>query len=230
MIENKPEGIIQEYLDYIHNDSFPCIAAKAALARQQIDCLVVDHMACPKDDKLILDFLYEFIDSYRASKELYHSAAIIFKGPDNINESDFDSLLWMRLQSISNLDSKNYPYDSRVDKDPESGKFSFSVKEEAFFIIGLHPGSTRSTRQFQYPTLTFNPHAQFEQLKDMNKFERMKEVVRKRDLAISGSINPMLENYGVSSEVYQYSGVNYDDQWQCPLTIHHAKSQRNTAA
>lgn len=36
-------------------------------------------------------------------------------------------------------------------------------------------------------------------------------------MAYSGSINPMLEDFGTSSEVYQYSGRKYDAEWRCPL-------------
>ena len=147
-----------------------------------------------------------------------------------MDEVSFDRFLWMRLQSLSNLDLKNYSYDDRVASDPHSPDFSFSLKQEAFFIIGLHPGGSRIARQFEYPTLTFNPHAQFEQLRELNKFERMQEVVRKRDLEYSGSVNPMLKDYGVASEVYQYSGRHYDENWKCPFNINNAKSNHNTAA
>ena len=209
-------GIINEYLEYIDHDNFPCIAAKAALAKSQISCLVVGHMACPADDSYILNFLYDFVDRFRNSEKLYHSATVIFEQPITLNEAEFDRFMWMRLQALSDLDSVNYKYDLRVDSNPKSADFSFSLKEEAFFIIGLHPGSSRLTRKFKYPALTFNPHIQFERLRQMQKFEKMQQVVRKRDMKVSGSINPMLTNYGEASEVYQYSGINYDLSWECP--------------
>ena len=46
------------------------------------------------------------------------------------------------------LDAENYNYDDRVEADPSSAKFSFSIKEEAFYIIGLHAASSRQARQF----------------------------------------------------------------------------------
>ena len=84
------------------------------------------------------------------------------------------------------------------------------------------------SRQFKYPTLVFNPHAQFEQLRKTAKYDKMKLAVRKRDMAYSGSINPMLEDFGKVSEVYQYSGRKYDETWQCPLKINHATIKHNT--
>ncbi len=139
MIEITEQIIIQEYLDYLNAKEFPCIAAKAALAKQQVKCMVADHMACPKDDINILQFLYDFVDQYRSSNEFYNSAAIIFTGPQMHSEEMFDALLWQRLQALQTADAKNHIFDNRVESDPSSAKFSFSIKQEAFYIIGLHP-------------------------------------------------------------------------------------------
>lgn len=214
--------ITNEYLAFLAAKEFPCIAAKAALAKQQLKCMAAGHMACPKDDSDMLQFLYNFVDEYRLSKDMYHSAAIIFSGPTMYSEAMFDALLWQRLQALHQLDAENYTYDSRVEKDTASAKFSFSIKEEAFYIIGLHPASSRRARQFKYPALVFNPHNQFEHLKTNGKYDSMKTAVRKRDVALSGSVNPMLQDFGESSEVYQYSGRKYDESWKCPLQINHS--------
>ena len=223
------EKIIQEYLTFIANKDFACIAAKAALAKQQIKCFVAGNMACPKDDYDILKFLYSFIDDYRNSNELYHSAAIIFKQPAFNNEEMFDAIMWQRLQALSDMDCEKYNYDPRVDNNPGSPNFSFSLKEESLFIIALHPASSRLLRRFKYATLVFNPHRQFEELRVSGKYEIMKQVVRKRDMTVSGSINPMLADFGEASEIYQYSGRKYDNTWQCPLKINHGTIDHNSA-
>jgi FPC/CPF motif-containing protein YcgG len=181
-------------------------------------------MACPADDMNILQFLYIFVDHYRSSNELYQSATIIFEKPQDAAEEEFDNLLWQRLQALSDLDARQYAYDKRVSADPSSTHFSFSLKGEAFFIIGLHAKNSRPSRQFTYPALVFNPHQQFEILREGNHYEPMKHVVRKRDHEYSGSVNPMLADFGTSSEVYQYSGIRYDEKWKCPLQINHAKT------
>jgi FPC/CPF motif-containing protein YcgG len=220
--------IEENYHSFLNNRLFPCIAAKAALARQQIYCMVAGHMGCTRDDLTVLDFLYDFIEKYRLSHELYHSATVIFREPVDLDEDQFDNYLWQRLQSLAHLDAERYAYDSRVNADPVSPFFSYSLKEEALFIIGLHPQSSRLTRRFSYPTLVFNPHQQFQALKQQNHFESMKEVVRKRDMHFSGSINPMLDDFGSSSEVLQYSGRMYPENWTCPLHITHAITNNNS--
>ncbi len=218
------DELVNEYKTYIGNKGFACVAAKAALAKQQLNAMVADHMACPFTDTAILNFLYAFVDEYRNSRQLYHSAAIIFKQPQQLTEAMFEKFMWQRLQSLSDLDAQRYGYDKRVQSDPSSPDFSFSLKEEAFFIIGLHPNSSRQARQFKNPAIVFNPHKQFEELRQTGKYRHLQHVVRKRDIDLSGSINPMLKDFGQHSEVYQYSGQEYNASWACPLKIKHERA------
>ena len=230
MIDATTNIIIEEYLDFIRDKDFPCIAAKAALSENQIKTMVAEHLACPKDDVDILKFLYQFVDVYRAAKKFYHSAVIIFKGPEKCPEEIFGDMLWKRLQAISDLDASQYAWYRRVEKDVTSPGFSFSIKEEAFYIIGLHANSSRKSRQFKYPALVFNAHEQFEKLRASNKYVVMKEAVRKRDIKLSGSVNPMLADFGESSEVFQYSGLQYESNWKCPFAAKHANSSDHSAS
>lgn len=210
-------SIIRAYLDHFATKGFPCVAAMAAVKRGQVSCIVADDMSCPAHDAEILQFLYRFVDRYRASGKRFNSAAVIFRGPEIRDEWAFDRLLWKRLNALADLDRENFAHDRRVDADPASSRFSFSIKEEAFFVIGLHPESQRRARTFHFPTLVFNPHQEFERLRKEKRYEQMKNIVRKRDKLYSGSVNPMLKEFGEASEVYQYSGIEYDPKWRCPL-------------
>ncbi|WP_460612391.1 MULTISPECIES: guanitoxin biosynthesis heme-dependent pre-guanitoxin N-hydroxylase GntA [Hymenobacter] len=230
MLDSQHNIYTNEYLSFINKKEFPCVAAKTALTWQQLHCHVVDHLACPKDDAAILEFIYDFVDTYRQSDKLYHSAAVIFKGPETPNEALFEELFWQRLQALSNLDAQRYGYDRRVVSDPTSPDFSFSLKEEAFFVIGLHPGSSRPARRFAYPTLVFNAHAQFEQIRSNGSYDKLRNTIRTRDVAYAGSINPMLQDFGEASEAYQYSGKAYDQAWKCPFLSQHDAANHHSAA
>ncbi|UZT99179.1 YqcI/YcgG family protein [Chryseobacterium fluminis] len=211
------QGVIDEFKSFVDQVSFPCVAAKAALQKDQMKIFSAGHIACPRKDREILDFIHTFVDQYRTAENHFHTVCIIFPEATDLSEEMFDRFMWMRLQALSDLDAEMYPYDGRVNPDPQSDEFSFSLKEEAFFVIGLNPESSRPARRFKYPTLVFNPHAQFEELRALKRYDKMKNIVRKKDVALSGSINPMLNDFGDSSEVYQYSGLRYDHNWQCPF-------------
>lgn len=211
--------ISDRFLNFLREKNFPCVAAKSASEKGNIYIMEADHLACPKDDKEILSFLYDFTEMYRTTAGGFYSAAIIFKSPQEMTEEEFEQLMWQRLEALHAMDSTDFSHDTRVSADPASPEYSFSLMEEAFFIIGLHPQSSRAARQFEYPVLVFNPHAQFDSMKKDQRYEKMKTIVRKRDLAFSGSVNPMLTDFGEASEAYQYSGKNYLQDNKCPLIL-----------
>ncbi len=63
----------------------------------------------------------------------------------------------------------------------------------------------------------FNLHAQFETLREQGKYEGMRAKILDRDLALAGSLNPMLARHGDASEARQYSGRAVDETWACPF-------------
>jgi hypothetical protein len=67
----------------------------------------------------------------------------------------------------------------------------------------------------------FNPHAQFEQLRSEGKFEHLRAVIRERELALQGSLNPSLGDFGQLSDARQYSGRQTVGPWRCPFHATH---------
>ena len=65
--------------------------------------------------------------------------------------------------------------------------------------------------------IAFNLHEQFERLRARGKYEPLKAAMRARDLALQGSVNPVLANFGDTSETRQYSGRAVTDSWRCPF-------------
>ena len=84
-----------------------------------------------------------------------------------------------------------------VSREPESPDFSFSVGGIAYFVVGLHPGASRAARRFCRPALVFNPHEQFERLRSDGRYYAMQSIIREREIARHGSINPMLSDFGI---------------------------------
>ena len=69
--------------------------------------------------------------------------------------------------------------------------------------------------------MVFNLHEQFERLRARGKFETMKQIIRAREMTFQGSINPMLKNFGESSEASQYSGRGIFRQLAMPVPRTH---------
>src|SRR5690348_1005067 len=111
MTTAKHVEIVDLYHAFVGGKDFPCVAARAALARDQIKTMVCGHLACPKDDRSIAEFLHSFVNEYRAVSKMYNSAVVIFEGPPRCTEEEFDNLMWQRLQGISDHDSEKHQWD-----------------------------------------------------------------------------------------------------------------------
>ena len=89
MTDTERDDAIHEFHNFIEDTGFPCVAAKGALAREHVPCLVSDHFDCPHEDPYILGFLYAFISDFRQTRENLYSAAIIFIHPEISGEEMF---------------------------------------------------------------------------------------------------------------------------------------------
>ncbi|HEX8382743.1 MAG TPA: guanitoxin biosynthesis heme-dependent pre-guanitoxin N-hydroxylase GntA [Sphingomonas sp.] len=203
---------------HVEAAAFPCVGAKAALAKGTLEVLACNNIESAWDDLRIHDGLLRFAEEYRRDRALFRSFAVVFEGPGGMNEFAFEQALWARAQSLSDKDVwRGQSYDGNVSPDPDSPHFSLSFGGEAFFIVGLHPNASRPARRFARPTMVFNLHDQFEILRAQGKYEGMREKIMMRDEALAGSRNPMLQRHGEASEARQYSGRAVNADWACPF-------------
>lgn len=205
--------------DHIAEASFPCVGAKAAVAKGMMEILSCNRIDSAWDDVRIHDGLLHFAAVYREDPALFRSFAVVFDEPETLDEAAFERHMWDRIQSLSDKDVwRGQKYDGRVSPDPDSPHFSLSFGGEAFFVVGLHPAASRPARRFARPTMVFNLHDQFTMLREQGRYETMREKIMVRDEAIAGSRNPMLARHGEISEARQYSGREVDTAWRCPFS------------
>jgi uncharacterized protein len=87
----------------------------------------------------------------------------------------------------------------------------------AFFVVGVHPQSSRLARRFPFTGIVFNVFDQFEQLEREGRYARTSALSRKRDRALQGSANPMVVAHGDKWEGIQFSGKSNPETWKCPF-------------
>jgi FPC/CPF motif-containing protein YcgG len=141
----------------------------------------------------------------------------VFPNRPAVDEASFEQRLWQQMQQLHECETPGATWDSSVSDDPEDPRFGFSFGGRAFFVVGLHPASSRLSRRFQWPALVFNARAQFDQLRSQGRFERLRGMIREREMALQGSLNPNLADFGERSDARQYSGRPVDESWKCPF-------------
>lgn len=198
-------------LRFIMNKGFPCVMAKSVAAKGMLVTQEVADLESENEFKLIVERFHGFIDEYRKNPGRLSSFIVLVNS--SLSFENFEAKFWRFLKRLHTEDKLAYRHDPRVSSVVAADDFSFSIKEEAFFILALHPESPRFARRFSSPAIVFNPHQQFENLRKAGIFERIKNLIRKRDINLQGSINPMLSDFGARSEIYQYMGrVHPEDE------------------
>jgi FPC/CPF motif-containing protein YcgG len=142
-------------------------------------------------------------------------------------ELAFEARLWAQLQQLHERDDPATAWDPSVSDDADDPMFSFSFGGHAYFVVGLHAHSSRVSRTFRWPALVFNPHSQFGRLRGEGRFKRIQLAIREREIAVQGSLNPNLADFGERSEARQYSGRAVEDDWRCPFHRSHVSDSEN---
>jgi uncharacterized protein len=208
--------------DRLLSPEFPCLGARSALRRGTYEFGVYDELGTSDAARRLWGDLRAFTPRTHGDDAVFTTYIASFRQPADIGEREFEALLWQQLQLLHDIDRRCHAWDPRVSSDPHDGRFSFSVAGAAYFVVGLHPRSSRQARRFALPTLCFNPHAQFDVLRLTGRYARLRDRIRDRDQVLQGSINPMLRDFGDVSEAAQYSGRRTAPSWRCPLQTHRA--------
>jgi FPC/CPF motif-containing protein YcgG len=212
-----PAPARQSFTDFVAGASFPCVGAKSALHKDRLRFVPAGALGSEAASRRLVHALHAFSQEFQQPGTTPVSFIALFD-PMALDELGFEGLLWRQLSGMHAYDaSLGSVWDGSVSSDPAREEFSFSIGGRAFFVVGLHPGASRLARRSPAPCLVFNFHDQFEALKASGKYQTMQEAIRKRDVALQGSVNPVLSRFGDASEARQYSGRAVESDWACPF-------------
>ena len=203
------------FREFVLDDNHPCVMAQTIFRDDEANIKQYSALKCPISAQRLLDDLGEYVANYNPSDPGFQTFMAVFAHEVVLDELAYEEGLWCLLQTLHNLDTA--PWDPEVSNDPSSENFSLSLHGRAFYVVGLHPGSSRRARRAPYATVVFNLHDQFERLRSMGAYHRVRDRIRKRDKRLQGTVNPMLSDFGSRSEARQYSGRAVDEQWKCPF-------------
>jgi FPC/CPF motif-containing protein YcgG len=207
----------EKFRAHVLGPDFSCVGAKAAVNNNTYRFGLYEELVADATTHALAYDLCEYARERPTFETDFASFVACFDAPAPEDEREWEGVLWAQLRALHDLDRPHHAWDATVSSDPEDPAFSFSFAGTAFFVVGLHPSSSRLARRFAWPTLVFNAHEQFERLRERKQFERIRQAVRARDYKLQGSLNPNLSDYGERSEARQYSGRAVEEGWRCPF-------------
>ncbi len=214
---------------FVLGPGFSCVGAKSAIRRGRYRVGVYGEMGSAGATAGLARDLFAFVGELPHLGGEFTTFIASFSGPNVADEACFERILWAQLQELHELDRRYHGWNPSVSPDPKSNDFAFSFAKNAFFVVGLHPASSRFARRFAWPSLVFNAHEQFDRLREEGKFARIQEVIRVRELALQGRLNPNLGDFGELPEARQYSGRHVEEDWRCPFHFRKGNDGENGA-
>ncbi len=214
---HESHSISRDFKNFILEENHPCIMANTVFQMDKYQLNVYEVLGSRKTADALMTDLKNYIAHYDFESKDFESFIAVFPEAEVVSEIEFENLLWRQLQFLHDMD--NSLWDPTVSDDPNNPNFSFSIGGKAFYVVGLHPQASRMARRAPYPTLVFNLHFQFEKLREMGVYHKVRDKIRERDTALQGNINPVLQDFGEESEARQYSGRQVGQNWKCPF--HH---------
>lgn len=206
-----------EFRAFVGDPRFSCLAGKGVVRGGGCELSVYGRLGSARSARLLARDLATFVGVTPADGSGLHAFAAVFPTGAPSSEDEFERRLWDQIQLLHDRDALDAGWDPQVSADPADTRFSFSFAGRAMFVVGLHPASSRLARRFRWPALIFNPRAQFERLRADGRFERLRAAVREREIALQGTLNPNLADFGERSEARQYSGRAAAPDWRCPF-------------
>ena len=208
--------IEREFEGFVNGAGFSCLAGKGVVHQQGHVVRSYAPLGTRDATIALAADLGAFTAPSSAPTTLRAFVAVF---PDRVPRTElaFERRLWAQLQRLHEHDSPSARWDPNVSDDATDPMFAFSFDRCAYFVVGLHAYSSRISRRFRWPALIFNPHSQFGRLRGEGRFERMQQAIREREIAVQGSLNPNLADFGERSEARQYSGREVEKDWKCPF-------------
>ncbi|MFD2832090.1 guanitoxin biosynthesis heme-dependent pre-guanitoxin N-hydroxylase GntA [Christiangramia antarctica] len=214
-LEPNETEIFKTFKDFIIKQDHPCMMAQTVFSQDAVEIKKYEGFGTLETAEKIYSDLKKYLKNYDFESNDFRTFMAVFPKNELNSEAEYEKILWEQLSKISKVDEE--PWDPTVSSDITDKNFSFSIAGKAFYIVGMHPKSSRFARRAPYPSIAFNLHWQFEKLREMGAYETVRDRIRERDKELQGFINPMLKDFGKSSEAKQYSGRAVKKDWVCPF-------------
>ena len=212
--------IHSQFRGTILSPAFPCLGGAGAIRRGDYRFAVYGALGSAESAHVCATDLMRFVDETPAEEHSIAAFVAAFHGPLIPTEAAFETALWEQLRGMHERDVTASPGvttlaaatadEGSIDPDP-----GFVFRARDFFVVGLHPASSRWARRFGWATLVFNALTHSDALKRLGKYDRMQETILNRDYRLQGSANPSLP----FSQQSQFSGRRIGADWRCPVKL-----------
>ncbi len=116
----------EAFREFVLRPEFPCLGAKAAFNSDSYALTTYRDLGSEDSTAQLSADLYDFTASEMRQTSEYATFVAVFGKPFEIDETEFERLLWQQLRKLHQLDAPHFGWDPNVRADPADPHFSFS--------------------------------------------------------------------------------------------------------
>jgi FPC/CPF motif-containing protein YcgG len=186
---------------------FPCLAGRSIARTDQYAFCAYPDMKDPKIAQGLMHDMIRFQQEFGiphdpiAQGHRFRSFVATFRSPLPHTPIEGAEALYELLGNMHEVNKKHYGWADGFSNNTDSPNFGYSSGDSAFFIASFHPGAYDVSRKSDINFVVFNSHAMLDALKAEGKFERLRDVIRKRQ----EHVHPYLGDHGEVLEWRQYA-------------------------
>ena len=204
---------------------YPCVAAVQSVAKKDYVVHEAREFGTGVDRDGIRKAICDYLRSWMKTRSTTYTLWLTYPNDQVTTEDEFEQRMWSQLSNFTSLEEREQDWAPGWSQDPKDPNFTLCIGGQAFFVVGLHPLSSRPARRFPYPAIVLNAFEQFEDLTRQGAYEAMVEKNRQREIRFSGDLNPMVEEHGDKWESIQFSGKTNSSDWKCPFHFRESASK-----
>ena len=196
-----PETLVQGFRDHIDARDFPCVGAKSALSRGTLKIVPARSTHQRLGRRAIHRELLDWAATTAATRSAQPRRRL--RRARRPQRSASSNAACGNASSRSPTRTTVARAALRPARQRRSRRSALLAELRRRGVLRRRPAPRRPAVRrgaSQRPALVFNLHDQFEQLRAQGRYERMREAILERDVALAGSLNPMLARHGEASE------------------------------
>src|SRR5262245_2796432 len=102
------DAIAAELRAFVAAPDFPCVGAKAALRKHQLEIFVASDIKSTAYDRIVTHRLQDFAGQRDVKRAIFVSQAVIYHGQTALTELEFETFLWQRLTAFHTIDVEDF--------------------------------------------------------------------------------------------------------------------------
>lgn len=193
------EHLVSVFRALLLSPAFPCLGGSGLVRSGDYCFAVYDRLGAPESIEQQTTDMRRYLSGRPADTHPFTAFVAAYLAPSTRDDEQFEALMWRQLTGMEAHPTRGCDRHIHLVDGDDPG-YVFDGRE--FFVVGMHPASSRFSRRYPWPLLVFNALSHAQEMQKRGKHVSMSRKILERDRELQGSDNPSLH----APQRMQFSG------------------------